>query len=648
MLGNTALSAADNVTFGDSLDGSHDLSIDASGTSFANGVVEFAGAVGSTAPLRGLSFESAATVVALNSLAIDGTGGSGPGLRFGSTVGNINMTAAGSSISNAAQDGILFAGASTDSTLANFTITNSGGNGITMAGGDYANTTIRDVVVKTSDGHGLYANNATGFTVTDSSMTSNKGSGVYVEGLASDGITVSNSTFGISGEALAAGNKGYGIGFAGGSNHVADNNTIGGNDLTGLLAVSPVTSETVSNITFSNNWIGLTRSEEPVPNGQAGIWVLGDVTDSEGYTQGFVDDVTIQGNRVENAIFNGVEIDNAQNVTVGGYGNEGSKHNTIKNGGQYGLALTGDHTGTEVHGNKLYGNLNSGLYLRNVTGATIGRGIDAVGSLDITGSKFGVTAIGDLTGTQLSGNKIHDNAHAGVFMMGATNFDLFRNTIEDNGDYGVLAFEESTGTKLSGNHISKSPAGIWLSGASGLTIGYDETGTPALQRVANKIFDNYSVGIIVQGSTAADNRILSNDIYLNTYYGIQFVGGAVSTAQPPRLFAAAINGDDVRITGRLNGQVNDKYTIQYFQNKPEDIEPGRAPEGQKLVHSMTVEVPSEGFVNLDTTFLKEILLEYEISSGDWITATATIWKNDAPDQTSVFSNGVRVREAPDV
>ena len=626
------------------IDGRHDLSIHADSTASIN----LAKAVGSSAPLRSLNLASASAVEALESLTIDGTGGSGPGLRFGLAVDNINMTAAGSSISNAAQDGILFAGASTDSTLANFTVTNSGGNGINMAGGDYTNTTIRDAFVTTSDGHGLYANNATGFTVTDSSMTLNKGSGVYVEGLASDDVTVSNSTFGIDGEGRAAGNKGYGVGFAGGKNHVADNNTIGGNDLTGLLAVSPVTGDTVSNITFSNNWIGLTRSEEPVPNGQAGIWVLGDVTDSEGYTQGFVDDVTIQGNRVENAIYNGIEIDSAQNVTVGGIGSEPLKHNTIKNGGQYGLALTGDHTGTEVHGNKLYGNLNSGLYLRNVTGATIGRGIDAVGSLDITGSKFGVTAMGDLTGTQLSGNKIHDNAHAGVFMMGATNFDLFRNTIEDNGDYGVLAFEESTGTRLSGNNITKSPAGIWLSGASGLTIGYDATGTPALQRVPNKIFDNYSVGIIVQGSTAADNRILSNDIYLNTYYGIQFVGGAVSTAQPPRLFTAAINGDDVRIIGRLNGQVNDKYTIQYFQNKPEDIEPGRAPEGQKLVHTVTVEVPAEGFVNLDTTFLKEILLEYEISAGDWITATATIWKNDQLDQTSGFSSGVRVREAPDV
>ena len=57
-------------------------------------------------------------------------------------------------------------------------------------------------------------------------MTLNKGSGVYVEGSVSEGVTVSNSTFGIDGEGLAAGNKGYGIGFAGGKNHVADNNTM--------------------------------------------------------------------------------------------------------------------------------------------------------------------------------------------------------------------------------------------------------------------------------------------------------------------------------------------------------------------------------------------------------------------------------------
>jgi hypothetical protein len=405
--------------------------------------------------------------------------------------------------------------------------------------------------------------------------------------------------------------------------------------------VSPVTGETVSNITFSNNWIGLTRSEDPVPNGQAGIWVLGDVTNSEGYTQGFVDDVKVQGNRVENAIFNGIEIDNATNVIVGGL--EAGKHNLINYSQQYGLSMTGDLTGTNVRGNTLNGNIDTGLYLNDVKGATVG---GLLGALEIYGSNFGVTAIGDLTGTQMVANNIHSNNNAGAFLMGAKNFDLFRNTIEDNGPYGVLAFEESTGTTISGNTIKESEAGVWLSGASGLTIGYDESGTPAELRLPNKITDNYSVGIIVQGSTAADNRILSNEIYLNTYYGIQFVGGAAPSVRPPRLFAASLDGDTTTVLGRLNGDPGDKYLIQYFQTKPEDMQPGRAPEGQTFIHSQTVEIPSEGFIALSTEIVKSG--EHAISVGDWITTTATAMKDNVPDQTSVFSSGVRVKEVPDV
>ena len=629
-----------DVNFG-TVDGSHDLSIEA-----GTGQIDFFGALGGATPLQSLNLASASAVEALDTLTIDGTGGSGPGLRFGPAVDNVNISQPESTITNAAQEGILFAGGSTDSTLANFTVTNSGGNGITMEGGDYTNTTIRDVVVTTSgaaavsmsdDGHGLYANNAIGFTVTDSRMTSNKGSGVYVEGLASDGVTVSNSTFGIDGEGLGAGNKGYGVGFAGGSNHVADNNTIGGNDLTGLLAVSPVTGETVSNITFSNNWIGLTRSEEPVPNGQAGIWVLGDVTNSEGYTQGFVDDVKVQGNRVENAIFNGIEIDNATNVVVGGF--EASEYNQINFSQQYGLAMTGRLTGTDVRGNTLNSNIDTGLYLHDVKGATIG-GLS--GALEIHGSNFGVTAIGDLTGTQLVANHIHSNDNAGAFLMKAKNFELFRNTIEGNGPYGVLAFEESTGTTLVGNTIRESEAGVWLSGVSGLTIGYAENSIDVARRKPNKITDNYNVGIIVQGSTAADNRILSNEIYLNKYYGIQFVGGAAPTVQPPRLFAASLDGDTTTVAGRLNGNPGDKYLIQYFQTKPEDIQPGRPPEGQIFIHSQMVEISSEGFFTLSTEIVKSG--EHAIAAGDWVTTTATSIKDNAPDQTSVFSSGVRVRE----
>ena len=78
------------------------------------------------------------------------------------------------------------------------------------------------------------------------------------------------------------------------------------------------------------------------------------------------------------------------------------------------------------------------------------------------------------------------NAHAGVFMMGATNFDLFRNTIEDNGPLWCFGIRRVNGHNgFQEMHIdeeSKQEFGFRV--PQGLTIGYDATGTPAeLQRV---------------------------------------------------------------------------------------------------------------------------------------------------------------------
>ena len=55
------------------------------------------------------------------------------------------------------------------------------------------------------------------------------------------------------------------------------------------------------------------------------------------------------------------------------------------------------------------------------------------------------------------------------------------------------------------------------------------------QAVGNKIEDNSSVGIIIQGEDSFDNVILSNQIDANIYYGIQFIQGA-RTVSVPRLY----------------------------------------------------------------------------------------------------------------
>ena len=143
------------MSFGGTVDGSHDLAIEAS-----TGRIDFFGALGGTSPLQSLNLASASAVQANSTLAIDAAGGSGAGLRVGPNVNNVNIAQPGSTISNANQDGILFAGGSANSTVGGFTITNSGARGINMAGGDYANTTIQNAVVTKSGSDGFYSNNA--------------------------------------------------------------------------------------------------------------------------------------------------------------------------------------------------------------------------------------------------------------------------------------------------------------------------------------------------------------------------------------------------------------------------------------------------------------------------------------------------------
>jgi len=270
-----------------------------------------------------------------------------------------------------------------------------------------------------------------------------------------------------------------------------------------------------------------------------------------------------------------------------------------------------------------------------VQNATIGN-ISADNALHIEGSSFGITAWGDLTGTMVVGNTIENNRDAGVCMVEAKSFTLFRNTIINNGPYGVLAFDDSSGTSIQGNYIEQSDAGVWLSGTSGITIGFDGNDFTGEPGVANKITDNYSVGIIVQGSTAADNAILSNEIYLNTYHGIHFASGSEPPFQLPRLTSASISGDVTAITGTLSGTNGEVYRIQYFKNSPEHIVPGQAPQGRELVAEREVTIGTSGVVDVNIDIDSN-----KISAGDWITATTTRIISGTPTHTHRFSLGIQ-------
>ena len=179
LFGDTALNTggSGNVSFGNTVDGSHDLAIEA-----GSGRIDFFGALGASAPLQSLNLASASAVQANSTLAIDGTGGSGPGVRVGPNVDNLNIAQPGSTISNASQDGILFAGGSANSTVGGFTITNSGGSGVSILSGFYGGTSaFTNLMVTGSAVDGFAATGAFGFQVTNSEFTTNGRHGIHFD-----------------------------------------------------------------------------------------------------------------------------------------------------------------------------------------------------------------------------------------------------------------------------------------------------------------------------------------------------------------------------------------------------------------------------------------------------------------------------------
>jgi hypothetical protein len=155
---------AGNITYSSTLDGAK-LATFAAGT----GAVEFKGAVGSTQALAGITLTSAGSTTADSSIKLAKAADSGTdGLTVAAGVNNVKMTAAGSSISGFAANGVAFLGGSTNSQLGGFTVSGNAGNGLRFASGSYLGTTIANNTI--SNNGDLVAHTGSGILVQGSDL----------------------------------------------------------------------------------------------------------------------------------------------------------------------------------------------------------------------------------------------------------------------------------------------------------------------------------------------------------------------------------------------------------------------------------------------------------------------------------------------
>ena len=507
--------AGGGITLAGTVDGAKNLTLSSKSSPIA-----ISGAVGKTTPLASLSIESASTVKADSTLAIDGSaaGAAKNGLTFAPGVNSIDMQVPGSTVLNAAQDGIVL-GQTTGSTLSGFTVKNSGVAGI-RASGDMTATKIvgnrvegggksafgayladtpglsfgvlgtgtGNVINGASTGveatgnmdlagirgntidantRGLRLNGARGAVVASNTLTSNSSYGILAEGDDTGTALRNNSVTGSSLGIVLEGAKGLRVGMAGAGNVVQAGlaSATGKYDATrtsiGLKASGDLTGTTVVANSITDNTVGISLADA------RGLAVRDGNLLFRNRFQGIAvsgtsTSTTIRGTTIEGSLPGGVRapfgiwLSSATGLVVGGDGDRDANGvYCVTNAVWAGGAMTGSAIKRTI-----VRNVANGIVLNGARGFW-------VQSNDVLGAtQQGLNASGDCTGTTVLFNRLVSGQH-GAVIDAARSLAVKNNVIESNTVVGLFATGNCTGTKVSDNAIVRNTVNLSTSSASG-------------------------------------------------------------------------------------------------------------------------------------------------------------------------------------
>ncbi len=467
-------------------------------------------------------------------------------------------------LSAATQNGINFvSGNMTGSRIDSNIIASTVGDGIKL-GGDFSSSFIRrNVIRQSSAGNGILAiasSVTSSSTISNNTITANAVNGIYILGTANS-LQITNNNLG----ATAAGLAGTGLGNtkAGlrveantnlltiSGNVVLENGT--GNDLaesSGIYIYA--NSVTMSNVTVSNNRVGVDATGAPKGNIFSGLYLQG----TNGSVNNFTN-VVVSGNIVgDNGVnqptkkshgisfldigpstptnlqvlnnFIGVTptTDASPNANVGNYGNG------IELAATVGFTVSGNTVGFNKFATTTGGGADNwsgaGILVSNSPSPGSTTGI-------IRGNLIGVTAAGVNIGNTNATNGTYPNQMAGISIDGSSGILIGGTTGADantirNNNFGIqLRRYVNTVTSeiiVRGNIISNQTShGIYIPNANNNTIGSTVAGA------ANVINNNGGQGIYISSSTTPaitsnNNTISRNQIYCNTLQGIKLNYGA--------------------------------------------------------------------------------------------------------------------------
>jgi hypothetical protein len=336
-----------------------------------------------------------------------------------------------------------------------------------------------------------------------------------------------------------------------------------------------------------------------------------------------------------------------------------------------GSFVQGNFIGTDVTGTVAVGNTQRGISVNSafnlIGGTTVsarniisgnGRGIDLH-----NGNRN--TVQGNFIGTNLTGISAVPNVNEGVTMSGGEENTIGGlssnpgtppgNLISGNGNAGVnIGAEVLTiiqgnivGADITGTQPLGNGKGIYITGRDS-TVGSTVTGGRNIVAFNGALCDVNNAGIILSGSSAIRNAVLSNSIFSNGGLGIDltipFDGpcgitdnddcdtdiGPNNLQNYPALTSATSGGGSTTIQGSLASAPNTTFRIEFFDNH--QCHPSGNGSGETFIGSANVGTSGNCTAPITVT------LPVNVQARHVITATAT----DPSGNTSEFSACVLV------
>ncbi len=509
---------ASGITFKNTVNGAKNLTLGAQ-----TGEIRFEDVVGGAAPLASLRVNSAESVVATKTVAVDGSAaGARPhGILFAPGVNRIDMQSAGSKVANCTGIGMIVY-ATRDSKIAGFTLTKNAIAGL-QVNGTTTGTTISGNRIDggTASSYGAFLNGATGLSLGAASagnvFTGNSVGIVAVGDLTGTTLRANTTSSNTGGLWL---NSAKNLSVTGGNSFVS-------NKIYGIYASGDETGTTITLNQINDSTFGvlLDRAQKLTLGAAGRNNTIAPGLDATGayragaasygvYGTGDLTGTTVVSNSIiDNTV--GMYLHNAQGLIVNG-------GNLFYRNRLHGIVADGTSTSTTIQGNVIEGTLPGGgrapygIYLHNAKQMLVGGSVAGQANA-IYGTNVAICATGALDGTAITGNSLGNN-NTGIYLTSATNVWVALNDSYGSSAYGLCATGICSGSTVTGNDIHHGEYGTVLDSAQGVAVR------------GNRIYSNRLTGLLAigvsHGTVVQANTITGNGTNISTASAI---GGSFQT-----------------------------------------------------------------------------------------------------------------------